>query len=56
MDESTVLKKWRDDFDNLLNQENSNIEFDYIFSANSLQYTKHNWGGDAKWGVPGQYI
>ena len=29
--ESTVLKRWRDDFDNLLNQKNSNIEFDDIF-------------------------
>ena len=40
-DESTVLKRWRDDFDNLLNQTNSNIEFDDIFlqTANNTRNT-----------------
>ena len=40
-DKSTVLKRWRVDFDNLLNQTNSNIEFDDIFlqTANNTRNT-----------------
>ena len=56
MDESTVLKKWRHDFDNLLNQKNSNIEFDYIF-LQTANNTRNTIEVEMKSeGVPGRYI
>ena len=47
-----------DNFDNLLNQKNSDIEFDDIFlqTANNTRNTIEAEMEHERWGAPGQYI